>query len=197
VGVRVPRPELHAVLACVAAGGPRLRLEAEQKRELADRDGRIGIAVVRALVRARALAVAPAAPPDEFPLTEQVFQAVARKLGREVGIKRVRLILRRLIAAGVLEPAGSYRQAYRTRGMSGFRVRLLRVAVSVQRIVRGVRPRRFEASIGTGRRVEPVSRRRWWAHPLFGTPDGRPPPHLTAEAARRMRSIDELECWLR
>jgi hypothetical protein len=161
VGVSVATPSLHTVLACVAPGAPRLRLNDDQRRRLADRDGRIGLAVVRALVRARALALAPAAPPDEFPLTEETLRAVARKLGHELGIKRARAIRRRLLATSVLEPSGSYRQAYRRQGASGFRVALFRVAARVWPNVSGGRPRRFPASIGTLSRVKRLPPRRW------------------------------------
>jgi hypothetical protein len=72
-------------------------------------------------------------PPEPFPLTEPVFQAIARRLGQPVGIKRCRSLLRRLVIAGVILPAGSYRQKYRNQaGGSGFQVRLYRLVVRVR-----------------------------------------------------------------
>jgi hypothetical protein len=116
-------PPLEQVLANVVPGrGQRLRLSERQRRGLDDRDGRIAVQVLRALVRAR-----KATPKhhrgDEFPLTEDAFQAVARRLGLSIGDKRTRAITKRCIALGVLESAGAYRQSYTKSGVrSGFRV---------------------------------------------------------------------------
>jgi len=88
--------------------------------------------------------------------------------------------------AGVPESSGSYRQRYRRSGArSGFRVRLFRLGTTASA--------KGKASVGKRRTVKRSRPVRWWAHPLFGDPNGRPPPHLGLEAARRMRSIDEFE----
>jgi hypothetical protein len=196
-------PPLEQVLANVVPGrSHRLRLNERQRRGLEDRDGRIALLVIRALVRARRggdLAVKPtnrATPtqsrflsPEPFPLTEDAFQAIARRLGLSIGDKRTRAIIKRCIALRVLEGAGSYRQRYRrSAGRSGFRVLLFRLGTSA--------PAKGKASVGRRRAVKRSRPVRWWAHPLFGEPNGRPPPHLALEAARRMRSIDEFEMGL-
>lgn len=177
-------PNLQDVLAAVFPGRVvRLALTPEQKRALRDSDGQLALDVVRHLLGARA-AAAPAR--DRFPLTEATFQAVALKLGRAAGIKRCRVMLRRLRDARVLERAGSYRQRYRTLGVSGYRVALYRLGAVVASLT-------HKRSVGRGRAVKGGRRPRWWQHPLFGDASGRPPPGLTKRAAARMRSLDELE----
>jgi hypothetical protein len=194
---------LERVLANVVPGrDQRLRLSERQRRELNDRDGRIALQVLRALVRARRggnrapKSTNRATPtqsrflsPELFPLTEDAFQAIARRLGHQVGDKRARAIIKRCTALGVLESAGSYRQRYRRSGTrSGFRVPLFRLKTTAAA--------KRKASVGKRRTVKRSRPVRWWAHPLFGEPNGRPPPHLALEAARRMRSIDEFEMGL-
>ena len=191
VAVRA-KPRLAGVLAAVVRGRVTpLKLTREQRLALGDRDGRLAVDVLRHLHAARMIAVAPAEPREAFPLTELTFQAVARKLGVTVGIKRSRGLIRRLCAEGVVEPSGSYRQRY-TRGLSGFRVRLYRLTADV-RSLRAAAPSRKRA-VGNGGRVNRV---RWWKHGLFGMPDGRPPPHLPRWRAKRMRSLDEIELGIR
>jgi hypothetical protein len=178
-----PAPPLEQVLGNVVPGrGQRLRLTEAQRRALDDRDGRIARQVIRALARARTATGRPSGP---FPLTEAAFQAVARRLGLSIGDKRTRAIIKCCIALGVLESAGSYRQCYRNAaGRSGFRVRLFRLGATAAA--------KRTASVGKRTRVKRSRRLRWWAHPLFGEPNGRPPPHLEPRDARRMFSIDEL-----
>jgi hypothetical protein len=182
-------PPLEQVLANVVRGrDQRLRLSEKQRRELDDRDGRIARQVLRALVRARQ-ATPTVSCAEQFPLTEDAFQAIARRLGHQVGDKRARAIIRRLTTMGVLESAGSYRQRYRSSAVrSGFRVPLFRLGTTAAA--------KRKASVGKRRSVKRSRPVRWWAHPLFGEPNGRPPPHLGLEAARRMRSIDEFEMGL-
>jgi hypothetical protein len=179
-------PPLEQVLANVVPGrGQRLRLSERQRRELDDRDGRIALQVLRALVRARKATRNPRAT-ELFPLTEDAFQAIARRLGHQVGDKRARAIIKRCIALEVLEGAGSYRQRYRSSAArSGFRVPLFQLGTSAAA--------KRKASVGKRRTVKRSGPVRWWAHPLFGEPNGRPPPHLEPRDARRMFSIDELE----
>jgi hypothetical protein len=126
-GHRTPRaPTLQGVLAAVRPGHVRrLSLSDQQRRSLRDPDGRLALDVVRHLLAARDDSVRPGRPLAAFPLTEATFQAIARKLGRTVGIKRSRRLLQRLAAAALLLPAGSYRQPH-TRHGGGYRVRLHR-----------------------------------------------------------------------
>jgi hypothetical protein len=182
-------PPLEQVLANVVRGrDQRLRLSERQRRGLDDRDGRIALQVLRALVRARK-ATCPPMRTESFPLTEDAFQAIARRLGLSVGDKRARAIIKRCITLGVLESAGSYRQRYRSSSVrSGFRVPLYRLGTTAAA--------KRKASVGKRSSVKRFRLVRWWAHPLFGEPNGRPPPHLALEAARRMRSIDEFEMGL-
>ena len=176
------KPVLGEVLAATRRGCTmRLALNDEQKRALRDPDAQLALNVVRHLLGSRA---ACGVSSGTFPLTEFAFQAVARKLGAEVGIKRIRRLIRRLVHAGVLMPAGSFRQAYRTRGISGFKVALYRVLV----LLALLREKRLSAGAGPSR---PRGPRRWWEHPLFGNPDGLPPPEIRKARLRRMRSADE------
>jgi hypothetical protein len=179
-------PPLEQILANLVPGrDQRLRLSERQRRELGDRDGRIALQVLRALLRARKTTRNCRAR-ETFPLTEGAFQAIARRLGHQVGDKRARAIIKRCIALGVLEGAGSYRQRYRSSATrSGFLVPLFRLGTSASA--------KRQASVGKRRAVKRSRPVRWWAHPLFGEPNGRPPPHLEPRDARRMFSIDELE----
>ena len=104
-------PNLEAVLAAFRPGRVvRLEISQEQRNELRDKEGRIALDVLRHLLGARAAVGAP----ERFPLTERAIQALARKLGHEVGQKRCRSLRRRLVAAGVLPASGHYRQPYGT-----------------------------------------------------------------------------------
>jgi hypothetical protein len=81
--VRAGLPNLQDVLANVCRGRVvYICLTREQKRELRDSEGRIALDVLRHLLGARPMT------PERFPLTEQAFQAVARRLGYVVGQKR-------------------------------------------------------------------------------------------------------------
>jgi hypothetical protein len=175
------KPDLAAVLAATRPGCTvRLSLSDEQKRAFRDPDGRLALDVVRHVLGARA---ASAATSGTFPLTEHTFQAVARKLGAPIGIKRIRGLLHHLVLTSVLVVAGSYRQAYRVGRVAGFRVTLYRALI--------VAPPARKASIGRRRAVKSREPRRWWQHQLFGDLHGLPPPGLSPERLRRMRSEDE------
>jgi hypothetical protein len=185
-------PQLHAVLASVQAGRTgRLYLSVEQKKALSDHDGLIARQVIRALLRARHTAMIPHPPPHSFPLTESCFAVVALKLGHRVGIKRTRAIIRRCIACGLLAPSGSYRNPYKLQGDGGgHRVRLFKLGARIH-VVRSALCHKL--ALGSGAGVKWVGKReRWWTTPFAG-PDRRPPPGITMRAARRMRSLDELE----
>jgi hypothetical protein len=180
------RLDLPTVASAVVPGRVvRLRLAPEQREALRDHDGQLGLDVLRHLLGARFVVQPKPAP---FPLTAEAFQRVAGKLGVRVGIKRSYTIIRRLSDAGIIENIASYRQPYGTSAApSGFRVTLYRLAAKVA----SVRPARRQRAIGGGAVVNPLPRRRWWEHPLFGNPDGRPPPHLSAARLRRMSAADE------
>ena len=180
------RPNLHDVLACVVRGRVvYLTLSGEQKRALRDRDARIALDVVRHLLAARAASVEHM-PPDKLPVSMFAFQAVARKLGHEIGQKRSYRLIRRLVETEVLLPSGSYRQAYRRLVPSGFRVTLWRIGVCCASLFQQAYCRQARARQG---RVG----KRWWQHELFGDASGRPPPGLRQRDAARMLSLDERE----
>jgi hypothetical protein len=105
---RCTKPSLAGVLASIVPGRVARRdLEGEQKRALRDHEGPLALDVLRHLLGARAASVRPRSAPAPFPLTEQTFQAVATRLGHQVGIKRSRALRRRLVAAGVIREGGS------------------------------------------------------------------------------------------
>lgn len=180
-------PSFEMVLAAVVPGrAVRLDLSREQKRALRDPDGQIALDVLRHFLSARDAATGGGAP-GRFPLVEHVFQAVARKLGYEVGQKRCRAFTRRLVREGVIGSAGHYRQPYKdTERRSGFRVALFRVLRGLLPSDKGKHP------VGRRQSVKPQTTPRWWQHPLFGDISGLPPPHLLRRVAARMRSLDEL-----
>ena len=141
----------------------RLELTREQKRALRDRDGQIALDVLRHLLGAREAMGAV----GRFPLSEHAFQAIARKLGYDVGQKRARALACRLVEAGITEEAGHYRQEHHnSAGRDGFHVRLLRLAVAVARTVAAFG--KTYLPVGSRPSVKRQSARRWWAHPLFG-----------------------------
>ena len=87
-------PRRDDVLANVCRGRVAyICLTREQKRALRDPEGKIALDVLRHLLGARPMT------PERFPLTEQAFQAVARRLGYVVGQKRCRRMVKRLRAA--------------------------------------------------------------------------------------------------
>ena len=159
----------------------RLSLTREQKQALRDTDARLALNVVRHLVAARQTSVAPARARATFPLTEPTFQAVALRLGTHVGIKRSRTLIRRLRAAHVIDPAGSYSQKFGSR----YRVKLYRLSVALTAVLRRKR------AVGRGSQNKPRTQPRWWRHGLFGMPDGRPPPWVSRKDLARWRSADE------
>jgi hypothetical protein len=181
------KPTLERVLANVRRGQVAyLVLTAEQKRALRDPDGRVALDVLRHLLGARP------GNPERFPLTEQAFQTVARKLGYPVGQKRSRGMVRRLLEAGVIAGAGQYRQPYRNTGArSGFKVALFLLGRGALH-VRARSSYKRKRPVGTRPAVKPKSGARWWQHPLFGDLLGLPPPGLPNRPARRTQSLDEV-----
>ncbi len=189
--MRAVTPLRATVLAAIQPGHSiPIPLTRDQKQAFRDRDGKIALDVVRHLLAARATAAQPNTPRESFPLVEEMFAAIARKLigTNRFGIKRSRTLIRRLRAAGIIEDAGSYRQYYARRGVSGFRVRLYRLGVEIRALTA---PRSRKRVIGSRGRVKGVRRRTCWEHSLFGDYEGLPPPHLTKAERRRMRSLDE------
>jgi hypothetical protein len=176
-------PNLEAVLANVCRGRVAyVVLTREQRRALSDPEGRIALDVLRHLLGARPLV------PESFPLTEQAFQAVARRLGYEIGQKRCRLMIRRLLASAVIGPCGQYRQPYRNSAVrSGFCVPLYKLG----RLLRAPRLGKRKRPVGKRTPVKSEIRPRWWQHPLFGDLLGLPPPGIPPPRALRMRSLDE------
>lgn len=163
-----------------------------QRETLRDRDAKIGLKVVEHLLGARCT-IDPKTPDRPYPLTEACFQTVAAKLGHRVGIKRARVILHRLRTAGVMNQSGSYRQPYRLTGSGGgYRVKVWRTAIVLFRDRGGSScSPAVKHPVGPRTVVKPRKRRPrepWWAHGLFGNPDGLPPPD---KRERKMRSDDE------
>jgi hypothetical protein len=180
-----PPVTLELVLANVVRGRVLyLDLTPEQKRALRDRDGQVALDVLRHLLGARDAIRAP----ERFPLAEQAFQVIARRLGYVLGQKHCRRLIRRLRAQQVTAGSGSYRQPYRNSAVrSGFRVALYRLGRLALR-----RSALFQRPVGNGRRVKSRNRLRWWEHPLFGDLLARPPPEIPPFRVKRMKSLDEL-----
>ena len=168
-------PALLDVLAAVRRGQVTyLCLTPEQKRGLRDRDGQLALDVLRHLLGARA----DRRDPERFPLNEGAFQAVARKLGHNVGQKRSRLLIGRLRSLGVIASSGQYRQPYRNSGLrSGFKVSLYRLGRHARVLPRS-RRRQAKRPVGNAGSVKARSSARWWQHPLFGDICGLPPPEI-------------------
>jgi hypothetical protein len=98
-----------------------------------------------------------------------------------------------MIAVGVIEDAGSYRQNYRSGlAFAGWRVKLYRTARAERRTARAAVPGYLTASTGRRARVKQLPRRLAWFETVLGSPDGRPPPGLPERAARRMVTLDDL-----
>jgi hypothetical protein len=182
-------PHLDNVLRTVNPGRRiRLYLSPEQRAATSDRDGLILRRVVRALVQARDAASND--PPYSFPLTEECFCAVARKIGCPVGGKRARRLIRRGIVCGLLLHSGSYRTPYKRGGDGGgHRVRLYKLGC---RIV-GLRSALCtKPAVGKTQLVKPSeapASPEWWLDGLMGTADGLPPPQAQGSSfqAKRLR----------
>jgi hypothetical protein len=176
-------PRVVDVLADVRRGRVAyVCLTREQKRALRDPEGQIALDVLRHLLGARPM------NPERFPLVEHAFQAIARRLGYVVGQKRCRRMVKRLLAAGVVEGRGHYRQPYRNSPVrSGFRVALY----GLGRRPRAPRLGKQKRPVGRQAPVKSNLRVRWWQHPLFGDLLGLPPPDIPRAAVRRMKSLDE------
>ena len=175
-------PPLEQVIANVVRGRVAyLCLTREQKRQFNDSDGRLALDVLRHLLGARA------DERERFPLAEIAFQAVAHKLGYQIGQKRSRRLIKRLLGTGVITGSGHYRQPYRnTATRSGFKVALYRLGRHTARLAS-----KAQRPVGKRRSVKSRIRPRWWQHPLFGDICGLPPPQIPRPNLGRMRSLDE------
>jgi hypothetical protein len=158
------------------------------KQALATPDGQTLKRVTRALLRARCEASHPRSAPFTFPCTEAAFCQVARRAGIAVGQKHARDLIRLATSTGLFVPHSGYTSK------RGCTVRLYRLGC---RIV-GLRFAQGQAAVGTREVVKPrvrAARLRWWLHPLFGMPDGLPPPDMRGKSRvarrRKWRSADE------
>lgn len=122
---------------------------------------------------------------EEFPLAGGWVQRVTRRLGHRVGEHRALRIITLLIEQKVVVPAGSYRHEYDPLQPSGFRVRLFKLRTGPL----------VQASVRRRKVVKRVSRRNWWADPLCGNPDQRPPPKLRRLVAAGWGGRIEYEAW--
>ena len=149
-----------------------------------DAEGRLGISIVQHLISARHRAGAP--PNMLFAMTEETMRQVARKLGHILTLKACRRMRRRLLAGHVIEEVSSYRQGY-TPGpvFKGYRVSLFRVTLLANRSLRfQKRP------VGTCARVKWPKRHLAWFETVLGSLDGRAPPGLDKDRARKMSTLD-------
>ncbi len=106
----------------------------------------------------RALRYASKNRKTPMPFTVGYLQRVCGVMGYRVGEHRAAKMINGLKRRGRLVSRGDYRSR-----KHGFRVTLYcvpQISLSVRR----------KAS------VKPISKRNWWKHGLFGTPDGLPPP---------------------
>jgi hypothetical protein len=102
----------------------------------------------------------------------------------------------------VIVPTGAYREEHHKLETGGYYVRLYRVTGAVHvrgRLPSSARPTRrprsatAKASVAGSRSVKG---RGWWRHPLFGNPDGLPPPHVSVKRLRLWASASYLR-WER
>lgn len=143
------------------------------------------LALGRAVVTYTVMNGHPRRKGEEFPLTGGWVQRLSRRLGHPVGEHRALRIISLLIEQKVVVPAGSYRRAYHLRQPSGWRVRLFKLPPTT----------RHKASVRRPRIVKRVSRQNWWADPLCGNPDQRPPPKLRRLVAVGWGGRIEYEAW--
>jgi hypothetical protein len=193
LGPRGVPPE-DLVLRHVEAGSAVvLNLTPEQRHALSDHEGQRALSLLCHLLLARHAADQP----DELPLTEQFILRLACRLRIPLGRNAARRVIARLKATGVIVPLGSYRQAYGI-NPGAYKVTLW-IVTPIAWV--GTRPRSF-----AGPRKRPRSATRtasvatpgqhkldpWWQHPLFGNPDGRPPPGTKPKRLERWASQPHL-----
>jgi hypothetical protein len=111
-----------------------------------ERDRKLAEHVVVVLLRKR----------DTMPLTVGFMQAVCKQgFGVKVGRARASAMISHLQSTSRITLVGRYRGK-----KHGFWVGIYRLAPVIVSVARNSR----------------VKGRPWWQHPLFGTPDGKPPP---------------------
>jgi hypothetical protein len=133
---------------------------------------RLGLAVVDYTLKTRRHRAR-----ERFPLTAGWIWRVSRRLGHPVGIKRAYRIQHALIDAGIIEPAGAYKQR-RFGVYTGFKVTLYRPVRCALRA----------APSSIGRTSRQQARTGVW-HPLFGDPE------LAKLFPRRLRRWREPPEW--
>ena len=177
-------PTFEQVLANVRLGRVGyVQTTPEQRRQLRDLDGQTALDVLNHFLGARPM------NPERFPLCEQMFQAVARKLGYVIGQKRCRRMIRRLKTSGVIGLCGHYRQRYRnSAARSGFKVALYKLG----RLLRAPRFSKPKRPVGNPAPVKRNFRARWWQHLLFGDLLGLPPPEIPRDHVKKMKALDEV-----
>jgi hypothetical protein len=178
---QLPPIRLEQVLAAVRPGQAWiLNLTAAERAALDDDEGRFALSVLQHLLDARRRVVT-GRPWEPAPLTGETVRRVALRLGHRVGEHRCLRLIRRLRDAGVIVDVGSYRDR-----CTGFRIRLFaavsRASSRATTVLRTCRVSVRRKSSTTRRRHAP-----WWRHPLFGNPDGRPPPGVDRRTVQRWR----------
>lgn len=174
---RRPSPiRLDSVLSAVRPGHAWvLSLTPDERRLLDDRDGRLALSILQHLLDARRRVVRGRSW-EPTPLTGDTVRRVGLRLGVRLGEHRCLRLVRRLRQAGVIVPAGSYRDR-----RSGYRVMLW--AAAGRAATRVLRTPRVSIRRTSGTRR--LRHAPWWAHPLFGNPDGRPPPGADRRTLQR------------
>ena len=190
-----PRPHLDEVVALVTPGVTvPLRLTEIQRRAIrADRKLARAVKTYQHQEAARAR-LPEAQRRDHAPFTPEGADRISRRAGLE-GMCRGdwQRSIRRMAALGIIGPVpiederGKPDTAHYHRRASGHRVTLWRCLILWLR-KSGAGVKRTGDERGS---VKPRPRPRWWAHPLFGCPDGRPPPGMTRRQRRMWRSADE------
>jgi hypothetical protein len=199
-------PTLDDVVRFARAGrGVRLHIPDNVAQELKrhGRDAEILKRVVRALIRARDDAITynrardkarrrqPASPPETMPMTEEAFLRVARRIGDPVSQKKGRRLIHVAVESGLLVRHGHYTSRRWRFNVPTFRLGCRVAGRGHAASFDAVRGAASHTALGVVGAVKPLSARRWWLHPLFGTPDGLPPPSLSAKDLDRWRSHDE------
>jgi hypothetical protein len=109
---------------------------------------------------------------DVRPLTAGFLrQQIWHSFRVRIGEHRAEALVRYLRTVRRIVEVGSYKAK-----RHGFRVTIYRLMQPAGSVTSSVRK---------NSRVKP---RAWWQHPLFGTPDGKPPPGTTKKQRKRWRS---------
>ena len=161
-------------------------LTPEQRAALADDEGRRALSYLGHYVHALRQTERETGRKLDIVLAPSFVQRMGFRMGEHVGRNEARRLVRRLLP--LLDFVGVYRRAYDSRSVyAGFRVDRwsLRVVTAS--------PGRTKACIATRRKP---SLRKWWMHPLFGNPDGLPPPGV-GKRKRHQWVSNRHEVWER